>query len=189
MKKLLIATLCFLVGLSLYSQEKKTPFWGLLSFNNNGQVVTYKGAKTISAAVFISDVLSGGYCFAGDEGQAYSDLSQNRNSYVLKNKISWKGDPKVSTYPGNTDLYENAEVPTEETYGIYVDDTKKIYIKLEKERTCVNYVQERIDWEDGARQIGIYSCREWEETTCDQIIPIKVCEKWEAPLQEYLMNQ
>jgi hypothetical protein len=208
MKKLLVITLCLFSSLSLYSQEKEKPFWGLISFGPSGKVEAYQDSeKTIydqlqyansylearlesykyapnnktTAPEFLKKVLSSGYCFAGSQEQAYLDVFTNSQTVEVSNVLPHYGNVYKESTPNQT------TTPVIKTYTVSLDSYSSLKVVLTSQKECSEYTYiETRENDNGSRKWDLYACKNWSETNPNTLIKITACENWKEPLKEFL---
>ncbi len=220
MKKLLVIALCFFSSLSLYSQDKTDPFWALMSFDNSGKVIAYQefekplcdqlvsvnkitensrinygywgddNYKHTSATEFIGKITDG-YCFAGSQAQAYSDLFKNTETISVANKKADADGEYIEDLDPEQHYPNVVTVPLERTYSVSLDSNSALKIVLTNEKECSDFVYIRTEDADDhprAPSWEVYKCNKWTETSPNTLVKITPCENWKGPLKEYLIN-
>ncbi len=217
MKKTLIIALYSFLSLSLHAQDKGNPFWALISFNADKQVVNYQefnrtvydqldvAHKAASYATynygFLPDgygtginkytqpnefltKIQNGYCFVGNQEQAYIDLFKNKETNIVKN-IAANSDGEYTPKDMKKDI------PLEETYSVTLDADSQLKVVLTKSNACVEFTYVRTDDAGDhptAAKWDVYKCNKWVESTPNTVVTINTCENWQAPLKEYLIK-
>lgn len=190
MKKLLVVTLCLFSSLSLYSQDKTTPFWALMSFDNSGKVIAYQGFekttydqivslnkafedsyshygawtteayKYTSASEFVGKILAD-YCFVGDQAQAYSDLFKNSGNISIANRTPDSNGEYSENIDRESDHPNVVITPLIRTYNVSLDTNSNLKIVLTSEKECSEFSYVRTD-DEGDHP----TARVWDIYTC-----------------------
>jgi hypothetical protein len=135
--------------------------------------------------------IQNGYCFAGSQAQAYSDLFKNTETLLITNKKPFVNGEYIEALDPEKHHPNAVTAPLKRTYSVSLDSNSALKIVLTNEKVCSDFVYIRTDDAGDhptAAKWDVYKRNKWVESTPNTVVTINTCENWQAPLKEYLIK-